>query len=186
MHEFKFTLSENDYIELITYQNLNDPLRKQLAAFTRFFPSTIFSLMFVLSLIRCLLENFMQPGSIVASAFFFIFAVGWFLAYKPFVTISVKWQIESMKRYGKLPFIKDNLIRFDEDVFVHTTPETESKAKYTIIERIGKGDSAVYIYVNQLNAYIIPLSVFESEQQLNDFWVFIHSKQNNAKLNKTK
>ena len=72
-------------------------------------------------------------------------------------------------------------MKFGEDWFFEITSETESKSKYSVIDRVIKGNKAVYVFVNDVQLYLIPFSVFDSEQQ-EEFIDFIkgkHSQFNN-------
>ena len=87
-----------------------------------------------------------------------------------------------MKKYGKLPYGKDVTISFGEDSLIEITPETETKVKYTRIENIVGGTFAIYIYISAVQAFVVPVSVFPSIQEQDEFWNFIHDKWNAAKL----
>ena len=88
----------------------------------------------------------------------------------------MKKYIELMKKDGKLPYGKETLIRFEEDFFIDTDEINEVKIKYSSIEKIAICAQAIYIYISVQQASIIPLSVFETEEQKAAFLAFIHNK----------
>jgi len=88
----------------------------------------------------------------------------------------LKTTIKLKKKDGKLPYGKNVLILFDEDFFYETTNEAEMKIKYSSIEKTAIGNSAIYIFIGAMQAFIIPLSVFETEKQKSAFLAFVNSK----------
>ena len=179
MYEFKFSLSDNDYLEFLKYNSFNNPLNKKVMLIFRFsFP--IIALLFVIYFMLDW-ESFFSKNKIIYNMFYIIFAVVWVIAYKPFMVLSLKWQLKSMKKHGKLPYNKETVLRFDEDSYTETTPQTEVKTKYTNIERIVKSDKFICFYINSMQATIVPLSIFKSEEYSNYFWDFINTKWNDAK-----
>jgi hypothetical protein len=114
--------------------------------------------------------------------FFTLAAVASNLLVKPVFISMMKKSIESTKKRGKSPYERDIIMKFGEDWFFEITSETESKSKYSVIDRVIKGNKAVYVFVNDVQLYLIPFSVFDSEQQEEEFIDFIkgkHSQFNN-------
>jgi hypothetical protein len=77
----------------------------------------------------------------------------------------LKRNIKSFKKSAKLPYGQNVTIHFDEDSFTETTVETETKVKYSSVEKIAFSNIALYIYVSSVQAFIIPYCVFENEGQ---------------------
>ena len=73
----------------------------------------------------------------------------------------------------------ESLIVFSEETFSEITPENKIEQKYSVIEHISVVDNkTMYIHVNNIMAYILPLSCFESLEQYNSFMEFIKTKCN--------
>jgi hypothetical protein len=92
----------------------------------------------------------------------------------------IKWQIKLMKKSGKLPFARENHYKFEEDYFLIETEIMDIKQKYAAIENILVSPKAIYIYLGAIQANTLPLSVFESEQQKEEFITFINEKRKGA------
>jgi len=108
-----------------------------------------------------------------------LFALAQILLIKVF-TWAFKSGIRAMKKNGKMGYSPESVIEFYEESFIETTPENKSEQKYFAIERISIVDNKmIYIHVNNVLAYIIPLSCFESKQQYDDFIEFIKTKCSN-------
>ena len=70
-----------------------------------------------------------------------------------------------------------SVIEFYEDSFVETTPDNKTEQRYASIERISIVDNKmIYIHVNNIMAYILPLSCFETKEQYDEFFEFIKTK----------
>ena len=68
-------------------------------------------------------------------------------------------------------------IEFYDESFVEITPDNKTEQKYSAIERVSVvTDKVVYIHVNNVMSYILPLSCFESKEQYNNFLYFVRSK----------
>ena len=68
-------------------------------------------------------------------------------------------------------------IEFYDESFVEITPDSKTEQKYSAIERVSViTDKVVYIHVNNVMSYILPLSCFESKEQYNNFLDFVRSK----------
>ncbi|MCL2563022.1 MAG: YcxB family protein [Oscillospiraceae bacterium] len=89
---------------------------------------------------------------------------------------SIKKQIQSIAEDGKLPFGKDNIVSFHEDFVFEIADGNESKTIYENLEKVAVGENAIYIYMNAIQAFILPFSIFETEVQRNEFLTFIKQK----------
>ena len=68
-------------------------------------------------------------------------------------------------------------MEFYDESFVEITPDNKTERKYSAIERVSViSDKVVYIHVNNVMSYILPLSCFESKEQYNNFLDFVRSK----------
>ena len=68
-------------------------------------------------------------------------------------------------------------IEFYDESFVEITPDNKTEQKYSAIERVSVvTDKVVYIHVNNVMSYILPLTCFESKEQYDTFLDFVRSK----------
>ena len=68
-------------------------------------------------------------------------------------------------------------MEFYDESFIEITPDNKTEQKYSAIERVSViADKVVYIHVNNVMSYILPLSCFESKEQYNNFLDFVRSK----------
>ena len=74
----------------------------------------------------------------------------------------------------------ESFIEFFEEGFSETTPDNKTEHKYTAIERVSLVDNKmIYIHVNNIMAYMLPLSCFETKEQFDEFIEFLESKCSN-------
>ncbi len=93
------------------------------------------------------------------------------------MTASLKRQIKSMKKKGKMGYTPEAVLEFLDDTFIESTPDMKTERKYSAIERISVIDNRmIYIHVNNVMAYILPVSCFESQEQCDRFFEFIRTK----------
>ena len=91
--------------------------------------------------------------------------------------MSLKRQIKSLKKSGKMGYSPESVAEFYDDCFVETTPDNKVEHKYSAVERISIVDNkVVYVHINNVMAYILPFSCFKSEEQYGNFLTFIKTK----------
>jgi len=177
LYQFKYTLSEKDYMEFNKYHLLNAPSNKRGIIVLRLLLPLIFLVYLLFSFF--LFEE--HSSLLIEFIIFAVISVIWFFIVKPLLIFNLKLRIKMIKKDGKLPYGKDVLVQFDEDSFIETIHEAESKANYKIIEKIAVGKNAAYIYINAMQAVIVPFSVFETNEQKNEFLAFINKKRETAR-----
>jgi len=179
MFEFKFTLTEDDYIEFNRFHTRHSPIGKKTRKLSYIIISVAVLLGLGVGLTDTEPENLAHNLIVSAIVCVFIFGLAFlFIKVGLFDKAIIKWQIKFMKKGGKLPFEKDNLLRFEEDYFLIETENSETKQKYQTIENILVSPYAIYLYFGSVQGYILPLRAFESEQQKEEFITFINQKGN--------
>lgn len=100
-----------------------------------------------------------------------------------FFSWSLKGQIKSLRKSGKMGYSPESFIEFFEEGFSETTPDNKTEYKYTAIERVSLVDNKmIYIHVNNIMAYMLPLSCFETKEQYDEFIEFLESKCTNIDI----
>ena len=172
MYHFTYVLSEKDYWELNKFHLLYSKSGKRSINLMRLTVPMILLAFILLSDVWEVEFNTILLEIII----FTIGSIVWLFAAKPVVLFRAKRHIATMKKDGKLPFEKNVSLQFDEDFVIGTTERGESKIRYTAIEKTCVGSDAIYIYTNAVQAHIIPLYVFESQEQISGFLAFIKNK----------
>jgi hypothetical protein len=83
-------------------------------------------------------------------------------------------------RYG----MRNVQLQFDEDNIYLSLQKGEttgdSKYTYSVIRKVGEGICGIYLYYDAAQAYIIPVSAFESTEQKKGFLDFIEARKLNV------
>ena len=173
--KFKFDvrLTDKDYLDYNTFWLLKSPYGKMQISKVRKMIYAIFGVgaLLILLLTGMSIQSYVSIGALVVlCALFQLFANRFFL-------ISLKFQIKTMKKSGKMPYSAEAVLEFDENSFTETTPENKSELKYSCIERVSiVGGKIVYIHVNNLMAFLLPFEAFENVEEYNRFFDFIKTK----------
>ncbi|MCL2638604.1 MAG: YcxB family protein [Oscillospiraceae bacterium] len=180
MFEFKFKVTEKDYLDFNIFHYENNPINKKSTKIIYIVTFTIFAAI-VANLVLTA-----EPEDTLFALIFGIVSLGVaipvvLLIQKPFNKLFYRFNIYILKKSGKLPFDTDNSLKFADDDYTEVTPDTESKIKYSKIEKVLVSENAVYIFTSAMQAHIIPLSAFENEQQKEQFCAFINQKMTEGK-----
>lgn len=173
MFKFNYTLSDNDYFEYNVFHAFNSPFGKKNALIARF----LFPVLFIMI---GLILGFLMTDDIATWCFPILFglvAVYWLIFFKRFMTKQIKKNMNRVKKTGKLPYHKEITISFEDDLIIQTTQNGEAKTKYSAIERIAISKNAIYIYINAVQAILIPFTVFPDNKSLEEFLIFFKEKR---------
>ena len=170
---FNINLSDKDYLDYNVFWMLKSPYGKKQITSSRIMITVFFG---IIALIALFINDFSAEaliGLIPIAVVFLIIQ----LSLNYFLVQSVKGNIKALKKSGKMAYSPVAQIEFNEGGFVETTPDNKTEQKYSAVERVSviNGDT-VYIHVNNVMAYILPATCFESMEQLDCFLAFIKTK----------
>lgn len=177
---FKFSIhvTEKDYLDYNKFWQFQSPYGKKQIISLR----VIFVLLFGIAAIATLIGGDFTIDSIIEAAIFMVAMAIFQFILPAFLAWSVKRQIKVLKKKGKMAYTPEATIEFYEEYFIAKSPESKTETKYTTIERISVvRDKAIYLHVNNVMAYIIPIKSFASNEQFESFLTFIQSKCTNLK-----
>lgn len=172
LYQFKYLLDDNDYLEFNKFHMYNSLSNKKAIIALRLAVPILMTINLLL-----FQKSYQKLETLVISIIIIaVFSIIWALLVKPLLLLVLKANIKMLKKDGKLPYGKDVLMEFGEQNFIETTKETETKTNYSQIEKITLGNTAIYIYINSIQAYIIPFSVFTGDESKEAFLTFINQK----------
>lgn len=174
MFRFTYTLDDNDYFEASKYHYFNSTSGRRAVIACRIFIPALFAALLYFSALR---NADFSSSFIVATTI--ILAIGTILLIiltKPLLQSGIKRNIQNLKKTGKLPYSQCQTLLFEDDAFTTTTPEADSKFKYSAIERIVEADKAVHIYTSAIHLHLIPFRVFLDSTQKQQFIAFVQSR----------
>lgn len=171
--KFVFSLSEQDYLDFNMFHTFESKTGKKQYTRLRLMTSGLFLAAGILYL---LLYGFNSDGFVYLGAFSLLAVVFYFI-YKPLLRASVKRQIKFYKKQGKLPYSPKATMTFGEACFTEVTETNKSEYVYSLIcDAYIVNDRKIYLYISQVQAFILPVSAFESKTQLDAFLTFIGEK----------
>jgi len=170
---FNVNVDDQDYLDYNTFWMLRSPYgKKQIISF-RITITVLFTIFIFISLFsgKFTVDSFLGiiPMLIV------LFLAQIFLT--KFFAWSLKGQIKTLKKSGKMGYSPSSIIEFSEDSFIETTSYNKTEHTYSAIERVSIVDNKmIYIHINNVMSYMLPLSCFESKDEYDKFFHFIKTK----------
>ena len=176
---FNVNLNDNDYLDYNTFWMLRSPYGKKQIKTIRIIVAVVFAVIVFISLFggKFTVDSFLR----IIPDFIVFFLVQIFLP--KFFLWSLKAQMKSLKKSGKMGYSPKSVVEFSENGFIETAPDNKTEHKYSAIERVSIVDNKViYIHVNNVMSYMLPISCFDSKEQYDDFVDFIKKKCTNIDI----
>ena len=159
-------MNENDYLEFNIFHMLRSPYGEKLIKKMRILMAAIF---LIGALAILILLNFKTP-SIIGASVLVIMMIVFQLFYKKSIVLNLKMTIKQLKKKGKMAYAPYSTIEFKKDSIVETTDTEITEKKYSAVERICVVENKyVYIYTNNVGAYIIPMGSFSGTERFDEF-----------------
>ena len=180
MHfKFNVNLSEQDYLDYNIFWLLKSPYGKKQLNQSRVILLVVFGIAFL----YLLWDGGFSSDTWVTGITCLIYLAIAQLCMKPLLVLMTKINIKALRKNGKMGYSPSSEIEFHESSFVETTPTKKTEQSYEAVERISIiSDKMIYIHVNNIMAYIIPLTSFDSKEQYDDFLTFIQTKCSNIDI----
>ncbi|MDD6145629.1 MAG: YcxB family protein [Oscillospiraceae bacterium] len=177
--EFHVSLNDQDYLDYNIFcmmQSHNG--KKQLKTF-----QILFTIIAAIVIFMLLFVDDLSQEAVLTNMVVVILSLLVVIFLPKIFTTSLKRSIKSMKKSGKLAYEPESTLQFSEDSFIDISLDSKSEIKYSAIERISIVDNkTIYLHINSVQASILPLSCFESEEQYRAFYEFIKTKCANIDL----
>lgn len=172
-YKFDITLTDNDYLDYNLFHQIRSPYGKKTINKFRIL-LTVIPLVFIVSIL--IGDNFSKDAFIDCIPNAIVFVVFQLFLNKLMAAV-LKGHIRFLKKTGKMGYSPKAVMEFYDDTFVEITPDEKTERKYTAIERVSVVENrVVYLHVNNVMAYILPMHVFESREQYYFFMSFIKTK----------
>lgn len=171
--QFKVNVSDKDYLDYNKFWMLRSPYgKKQIKSFR-----IIMAAIIAVGILFLLLDDGFSPDFLIESIPLLILLFIFELCITPFMSFTLKRQIKSLKKSGKMGYSPSSVLEFYDDYFIETTESNKTEQKYSAVERISIVDGKmIYIHVNNIMAHMLPICSFESKEQYEDFLIFLKTK----------
>lgn len=175
MHQFKFTLSDKDYIDFNLYHLYG---RKRSKRSILIFGVVISIILLITMLLTADNQNMISRILIIILLIPGI-GISFLIArWLPSVIMNpiLRLYIKILGKRGKLPYGQEILLQFNESSMFEKTADLEANINYSAFESVEIGKNAIYLYTNQLQAFIIPFNLFKTPAEKASFLSFIEMK----------
>lgn len=173
MFEFQFEISKEDYLAFNKhhiYQTLYKKKRNHKSLILLFVCCMLFGVAFIIN------------PSIFATRREWIFVVIGVITFillhffPSFFFWLQKRGFKNLEKDGKLYDEGSFIYRFEEEMFTCVSKTLKIESNYTELERVEIGESAVYLYIGAMKAYIFPNRIFATDEEKKNFLAFVREK----------
>lgn len=169
--EIRYTLTEQDFIDLNLHHIKTSKARKKNILIQRLIGPAVFLLgIFVGHRVTDIPQWYW-------SIFFVLAGTIWFFLYPRRIKKAIRSQILKMLKEGdNRGLLADQTLRIDEDGLNFSNEYSENKVKWSAFTRVDITDKHIFIFNSSVSAHIIPVSAFSTEKQKEEFYHLV-SKQ---------
>lgn len=158
----EYEITKQDYIDFNIYHMTHSVSMKRSLFIQRF----IFPIIFLI--LPILLVKITDIPLWYWFSVFTISSVLWVIFYPKFLRKSVERKISKLLEEGKTTgIIGKHSFSFTEQGIVDRTEFSETK--YSLFEKVVESETHILIYVSAVMAYIIPIRIFHSVDEKNNF-----------------
>ncbi len=173
MFHFEVQITEQEYYDYNVFVNTQSSHGKSQLNRLRVVLSIIIVLLLISFLVRDGFTVTALVGIVPAAIVGVLFLVFW----PSLMKRSIKQSIKAMNKKGKIGFDPVYTLQFFEDRFCEITPEQKSDILYAKLESVSvNADKAIYLHIDRMRGYILPLYAFDSTEQIETFLAFLTSK----------
>jgi hypothetical protein len=173
--KFNVNITQEDYIELNRIVMTETPAGKKSSKISNLIFISVCAILVLFTLIT---SKFSGEGFIATGVLIIAFLLVHLTLNKTINNLAVKATVKSLTKIkGKLPYSENSVLEFYDDVFVEITDENKTESKYSAIENIIVNENLVVLFINSMQAYIVPTRSFESIEQKNSLVEFLNEKR---------
>ena len=184
MFIFNYNLNEQDYIRFNEYVHYNDKSVKETYNIFKFKLPVTFCILFTFYFV--LYGNLKMFTIITISYLIFWLIFMFFLGFtfEKYIKKIVKITVENAKKNGILPYDTINKVTFNENEIIEELPNKKNIFKYEVIEKIIINSDYYYIFLNSIEAIIIPNAAVKTkkEKEKEKFYDFLCQKVGSDKI----
>ena len=172
--KFNVNITQEDYIELNRIVMTETPAGKKSSKISNLIFISVCAILVLFTLIT---SKFSGEGFIATGVLIIAFLLVHLTLNKTINNLAVKATVKSLTKIkGKLPYSENSVLEFYDDVFVEITDENKTESKYSAIENIIVNENLVVLFINSMQAYIVPTRSFESIEQKNSLVEVVNGK----------
>ena len=188
-YKINTTVTDEDYLDYNLFVMTQTPFGKKQLSKSRLFLTLLYIAVWLVFVCFATTLFFVELGftveavvllfllTIVATVIFAIALIVSQISFARSNKAFVKKLLKLHKKQGKMPYSSSADFEFLDEIFIETTPSSKSEIKYSTIESVSiVADKVIYLHANNILAYILPVSCFETKEQYDEFLEFIKTK----------
>lgn len=174
LFNFLIELNDNDYLQFNKNHLKKSAVNKKIEKYTKTF-LVVFTM--CIAFFVMIKENLTETPLVAIIYLIICFSISllWLLLFNPFRRFLENFQLKLQLKHDK-PVSLKTAMQFYEDFIFSVDEQTEEKVKYSALTKLDKDENAIYLYVGNNKAHIIPLRYFANPEYINAFCAFINSK----------
>lgn len=173
--KFNVNITQEDYIEFNKLVMTKTPAGKKSSKISNLIFIAVCAIFVLFTLIT---SRFSTESFIVVTCLIIAFLLVYLTLNKTINNLAIKATVKSLTKVkGKLPYSENAVFEFYDDVFVEITDDNKSEIKYSAIENVFVNEKMVILFINSMQAYIVPTRSFESNEQKNSLIEFLNNKK---------
>lgn len=182
MFIFNYNLNEQDYIRFNYCVYYNDKSAKETYNIFKFKLPVAIWILFTIYFV--LYGNLKMFAIITISYLIFWLIFMFFLGFtfEKYIKKIVKITVENAKKNGTLPYDTINKVNFNENEIIEELPNKKNILKYEVIEKIIISNDYYYIFLNSIEAIIIPNKAVKTKKEKEKFYDFLCQKVGSDKI----
>jgi len=168
----EYDLSEQDYINLNLYHAEHSKQGKKTAWMMKLGIPLLTFIVFVVFA----RHNVFDFGTAWTIGLGVVVAIAGVFLYPKLLQQIVSSSLRRAMSEGKCSFIGPWKLTLQEDCIEEVSANTTAYTKYSAVEKVGCGYDSLFVYIGAIQALVIPLSAFASDEQRDEFLAILKSK----------
>jgi len=162
--KLNYELTEQDYLDFNIYHSKHSPTIKKSILLQRALGPVVF---LIAPFLAIRITNIPLWYWL---AIFFISSIIWFVFYPKYFNWELSRRVSKLLNEGKnLDMVGSRSINLTQDGLIESTPHSESKVGWDMVEMINETEDYIYIYISAVSAYIVPIRVFKDAKEKETF-----------------
>lgn len=168
----EYDVSEQDYINFNLFHiKTSKKMRKSIwAADLTIAAILILASVFLFFVFK---DRVVIPIYILVSLALIIF---WVLFFPKWYELLLKRTIKKMIKRNESSFTPHQTLTLKEDFIISKNSANKSNVEYDTIQRLESANNCIYIYINEIKAYIVPFSAFSGLNEKSKFEQILEEK----------
>ena len=168
---FSFSLTQADYFEFNkVYINATPAVKRRNETIRFLVPLMYMGLALIFGPDLGLVQTYIVYG------FLGLVSIGWIVYFPRINNGRIINKLNRLQRSGKINYNRQITYKFGDEGFAEGDADSEAIIKYSQIERVIKGGTAIYLFTEAKSAHLIPHRVFANKREYDAFVKFISSK----------